>query len=179
MTAHAAAHRGFAGSHGRRTRRPAPIPLAPIQPVLGHIVRSIARRHPALFNRLGPYAHRRFLIVLNDLPVALLLHPHPAVPRLRAVRADAKVAHDARIAGRFRALLALIDGRLDSDAIFFSRALSVDGDTEAVVALRNALDDLDEPLAEAVCASFGPLSPPVRLALETLRRLDRESDGDA
>ncbi len=175
MPAQSTLRSGFAGS-ARRTGWRLRLPLLPLQPLLAHVVRSVARRHPGLFNRLGPYAGRRFLIVLTDLPVALWLHPHPAAPRLCAVRPDHPPDHDARIAGRFATLLALTDGRLDSDAIFFDRALSVDGDTEAVVALRNALDDLDESLVDAVCAGFGPLSPTLRHVLDRLRAKEAPRD---
>ena len=55
-------------------------------------------------------------------------------------------------------LFDLIDGSLDGDALFFSRKLRVTGDTEAVVALRNALDDVDGGVVESITRAFGPLA---------------------
>lgn len=52
-------------------------------------------------------------------------------------------------------LLGMIDGRYDGDALFFTRDLSVQGDTEAVVCLRNALDDMEGSVADDVAAFFG------------------------
>ena len=64
-------------------------------------------------------------------------------------------------------LLELIDSEEDGDAAFFSRDLEVSGDTEAVVRLRNALDDMDGSIAEEAAALFGP---PGRAILARLRR---------
>jgi predicted lipid carrier protein YhbT len=63
----------------------------------------------------------------------------------------------------------MIDGSLDGDALFFSRDLRISGDTEAVVTLRNALDDLDGSVVDTVLRSFGPLSGIAALALGAIR----------
>lgn len=65
----------------------------------------------------------------------------------------------------------MIDGSLDGDALFFSRDLRVTGDTEAVVALRNALDDFEGSAFESVVRSFGPLARPAALVVSGLRAL--------
>jgi predicted lipid carrier protein YhbT len=127
-----------------------------LQPILGHIVRETALRHPRLFARLGPHAQKTFLMDITNLPFVLWLRPDPAAPELRAMRRRALPACDATIRGSFLTLLQLVDGRLDGDALFFSRAIQVTGDTEAIVCLRNALDDLDMTLAEIVAGMFGP-----------------------
>ncbi|AGH97674.1 hypothetical protein A11S_851 [Micavibrio aeruginosavorus EPB] len=49
----------------------------------------------------------------------------------------------------------MIDGRYDGDALFFSRDIYIEGDTEAVVCLRNALDDIDGNIADYVAHFFG------------------------
>ena len=61
----------------------------------------------------------------------------------------------------------LVDSEEDGDAAFFSRDLEVSGDTEAVVRLRNALDDVDGSIAEETAAMFGR---PGRAILARLRR---------
>jgi len=63
--------------------------------------------------------------------------------------------------------LQLVDADADGDALFFSRDLVISGNTEAVVTLRNALDDVDGSIAEDVADMFGP---PGRFALGYLRR---------
>ena len=145
-----------------------PPPLFLLQPLLARVVRRVAALHPALFDRLGPHARDRFLLDVGGLPFLLLLVPDPAAPRLQALRRAGPVPpHEARIAGRFLDLLGLIDGGADGDALFFSRDLDISGDTEAVVCLRNALDDVEGSIAEDVAGIFGP---PGRLALASLRR---------
>lgn len=147
-----------------------PLPLFAMQPVLGHIAAAVARRRPELFARLGNSSRKRFLIDPRNLPIVLLLQPDPIRPRLRAYPRDRDVAHDVSISGSFLTLLRLIDSRTDSDALFFNRDIAVTGDTEAIVALRNALDDMDTTLADDVAAAFGPLSRPVRAVFDIADR---------
>jgi predicted lipid carrier protein YhbT len=100
-----------------------------------------------------------------------VLSPDATRPSLRAYRRYENPAHDAGIAGKFFNLLDMIDGTLDGDALFFSRDLRVTGDTEAVVALRNALDDFEGSALDSVVGSFGLLSKPAALAVSVLRSM--------
>jgi predicted lipid carrier protein YhbT len=147
----------------------APVPLALIQPILGHIGAHVAASRPELFSRLGPHAGKRFLIDPLDLPFVLLLVPDARKTQLVAWRRYDMPRHDARIAGTFLNLLNMIGGSLDGDALFFSRDLEIAGDVEAVVALRNALDDCDGNIVDTVVSAFGPLSRPVGVAVSALR----------
>ncbi|MCB1495370.1 MAG: SCP2 sterol-binding domain-containing protein [Bauldia sp.] len=138
-----------------------------IQPLLSRVVRRIADRHPSLFARLGPHQSTDFLIDPVELPFALHLRPDPKALVLRAVPRAAAPQAGAIIRGRFMLLLELIDSQVDGDAAFFSRHLEVSGDAEAVVRLRNALDDVDGSVAEETAEMFGP---PGRSVLTALRR---------
>lgn len=150
-----------------------PLPL--LQPILSLIGTQVARSQPDVFLRLGPHAQKTFIIDPTDLPFVLILRPRPEAPALSACRrAEAPHAH-ARIAGTFLNLFRLIDGSLDGDALFFSRDLQVTGDTEAVVALRNALDDIDGGLVQAVTSSFGPLSPIAAMTVSHFRSIGGRS----
>jgi predicted lipid carrier protein YhbT len=149
--------------------RPRPL-LFLLQPLLARIARQVTRRHPALFARLGPHTKSRFVIDPVNLPFVLFLRPDPANPVLRALPREAAPAHEARIAATLPELFSMIDGGEDGDALFFSRTLSVSGDTEAVVSLRNALETIDGSLAGEVAALFGP---PGRAALALVRRAAR------
>jgi predicted lipid carrier protein YhbT len=133
----------------------------------------VAQSRPELFNRLGPHAGKRFLIDPIDMPFVLILAPERTLPRMTAHRRSEQPPHDAAIAGTFMTLLEMIDGSLDGDALFFSRDLKVSGDTGAVVALRNALDDFEGSALDSVVASFGPLSGPAAFALSGLRAARR------
>ncbi len=71
------------------------------------------------------------------------------------------------------ALLALLEGKCDGDALFFSRALTVGGDTEALLILRNALDNEQIILREVACSLFGPLSGVASKVATPLEKLGR------
>jgi predicted lipid carrier protein YhbT len=141
--------------------------LLPLQPILARIVRRIASRYPEVLDRLGPHKQTRFVIDPVDLPFALYLRPDPDALDLRAIPRGDMPEHDAKIAGKVFRLLRLIDCDEDGDAMFFSRDLDVTGDIEAVVTLRNALDDVDGSIAGTVAGMFGP---PGEAALAALRR---------
>jgi len=156
----------------------APVPLAVLQPVLAHVAAHVARTHPQLFARLGAHTGKRYLLDPVDLPFVLVLVPDAARPYLRAHRRHENPPHDAGIAGTFMDLLDMVDGSLDGDALFFTRDLRVSGDTEAVVALRNALDDFEGSVAECAAGALGPLSGAAMLALSAVRSLRaRARDG--
>jgi len=144
-----------------------PLPLFAIQPVLRRIVNRIASQNPDMFGRLGPHYKAHFIIDPVNLPFVLLLRPDPDDLLLVACQRNSIPPHDAKISGSFLNLLMLVDGDLDGDALFFARDLTITGNTEAVVCLRNALDDIDDSIAENVADMFGR---PGRAALRALRR---------
>ncbi len=153
-----------------------PLPLAPLDPLLGLVLRAVLRRHPAIFDRLGGHARKRFGLRPTDLPFALVLAPNPQAPRIATMRSLPRHGLDARISGPLRALVALAEGEMDGDALFFSRTLAVEGDMEAVVALRNAMDGEGLDLVRDVAAALGPFSPLAeRLGVRGRRLLDRLS----
>jgi predicted lipid carrier protein YhbT len=164
---HDSSHSDSAARTGLSRLTP-PMPLFLLQPLLRRIVSKVARENPSLFNRLGPHRTARFVIDARGLPFVLLLVPNPEALEFRAFARQAEPASDARIGGKFLDLLGLLDGGADGDALFFSRDLDVSGNTEAVVCLRNALDDVDGSIAETVAAMFGPAG---RAALAGLRRM--------
>ncbi len=137
-----------------------PLPLPPLSLLLGALTRRMSRSHPEMTRRLGDYAGHRFLIDPVDLPWLLLLHP--ASGAMTAHRRTRPPTHDARIAGTLSAFLAMMHGAMDGDALFFSRDLTVAGDTAAVLALRNAIDDAELDLADELTALSGPFAKPLR-----------------
>lgn len=148
-----------------------PLPLGPLQLLLSAVLRRIVRRHPRMFERLGPYAGKRYGLTPTDLPLAFVLDTAPQAPRIVAVRALPD-GLDARIAGPFQALLGMADGSYDGDALFFSRTIVVEGDIEAVLALRNAIDDAGVDVLREGAALLGPLG----LAGEALLRRRRKEN---
>lgn len=177
MNIEAADHARFLPHPGKFRNLPrlalAPMPLFLLQPILQRIVSGVVQRHPEMFTRLGEGVGKRFLIDPTNLPFVLILRLDPDRPVLRAYRRGRCPAHDGRVAGSFLTLLDLVDGNTDSDALFFTRELLVEGDTGAVVALRNALDDTEGRLADEFVAGFGTLAWPAAKALAALREIRR------
>ena len=64
---------------------------------------------------------------------------------------------DARISGPLLALVGMADGSYDGDALFFSRIIVVEGDIEAVLALRNAVDDAGVDVLREGAVLLGPI----------------------
>ena len=138
------------------THAMAPLPLGPLQPLLALTLSRIGRLHPDLYGRLGEHAEKRFGIAPTDLPFAFVLEPRPERPQARAVR-RLPPGLDVRIRGPLSGLIGMAEGRLDGDALFFSRTLSIEGDMEATLALRNALDDARLDFGVILLGCLGPL----------------------
>ncbi|MCP4819965.1 MAG: sterol-binding protein [Shimia sp.] len=144
------------------------MPLAPLSASLTVFARRIAKSHPRLFRRLGEHVFTPFIIDPTDLPFVICLNPNGGVPKIKVVRGHGDGA--ARIAGPLAALLGLVHGGYDGDALFFSRDLVIEGDTSASLALRNAIDDAELDLSEELMTLTGPLAAPVKRALTALER---------
>ncbi len=141
------------------------MPLLPLSLALSALARRLLARHPGILARMGSQARKRFLLEFTDAPLVLMLEP--ATGRVSARRAAGLARHDAHLKGCVAAYLAMLHGRVDGDALFFEGSLQVSGDTEAVLALRNALDDAEIDLA----AEIATLAPPLRPALGLAERL--------
>ncbi|MGH8640179.1 MAG: ubiquinone anaerobic biosynthesis accessory factor UbiT [Burkholderiales bacterium] len=119
------------------------LPTWPLQLALQRLANSIVTRHAGLLERLDADGARRFGIQPHDLGFAVVLEVRDGGVRLSVVPQLDHQRLDARITGNFLALLDLIDGRRDGDALFFSRELAIEGDIGAVLALRNAIDNAE------------------------------------
>ena len=142
------------------------LPLAPLQPLLAAALTVMRRQHPAVFDRLDELGDPLFVIDPIDLPFLFAMRPVGARPSLLACREIDEYQPTATIRGPLPMLIDLLEGRLDGDALFFSRELSVEGDTEAILVLRNSVDSDEINLFEDVLSILGPLAGPLRYAAE-------------
>ncbi|AHB48246.1 sterol-binding protein [Hyphomicrobium nitrativorans NL23] len=159
-----------------------PLPVAPLEIALRHLLAGILARHPALVDRIGADKPRRIAIAPTDVPFVIVLQTGNASIALKIERARSLPSVDATISGPLFALMGLVDGAFDGDALFFSRDLSIEGDMEAVLALRNAIDDADIDLLSEAAASMGRPAVPLALAgrriATALARIMGESAAD-
>jgi O2-independent ubiquinone biosynthesis accessory factor UbiT len=144
------------------------LPLWPLALAAARLAPSLVQRHEKMFARLGEQAGKTFLIDPTDLPFVFVLSPRPDRPRLDTIRREAAGRWDARVAGPLAALIGLVHGAYDGDALFFSRDLVIEGDTAAVLALRNAIDNEEIDLSREASALLGPLET---IAAAPVRRL--------
>jgi predicted lipid carrier protein YhbT len=145
------------------------LPLWPVSMALSQLARNLLRAHPEILQRIDKYQNHHFELDITDLPFILRLDPARA--QLRAFRRGAAPASDARIAGSFAAFLAMLHGAEDGDTLYFSGALQIEGDTSAVLALRNALDDAELDLGVEIANLLPFLAAPLRQSLAPLERL--------
>jgi len=141
-----------------------PLPPVLLQPFLDLAMAVLSRRHPDLFARTGDIKESIFLIDPVDLPFGFLLKLSKT-PRLRAIDQDTNkdTPPTAPIQGPLEILIQLLEGRLNGDALFFSRDLTIEGNVEAVVTLRNAVDGAGIDLLDDLLSVFGPLRRPATL----------------
>ena len=144
------------------------LPLAPLSLCLSAYVRRVAGSHPGLFRRLGAFDRARFALDPTDLPFVILLEPRGGAPEISVTRRNTRA--DCTIAGPLAALLGLVHGAYDGDALFFSRDLTVTGDTDAALALRNAVDDAELDLAGEIASMAGRFGAPLARILAFAER---------
>lgn len=146
------------------------VPPGAIQPLVDRIANLLQDRHPGIFDRLTPLGPRTFVLDPIDLPWVFRLFVANGDGEVTALRREdeATAEADATIRAPLTVMFGLLDGTIDGDAMFFSRDMTYEGDTEAVVALRNALDGAGVDLAEDIAASCGPLEGTARTALGAL-----------
>ncbi len=147
-----------------------PLPPFMLRPALDLAMAAIRRRHADVFERLDGL-DPIFLIDPVDLPFVFRLRFDENVPRLDAMKTDDESGPEptAVIRGSLLTLIALLEGRIDGDALFFSRELVIEGDTGAVVALRNAVDGAEIDLIEDLVSNLGPFAAPARRTVEAAR----------
>ena len=146
-----------------------PLPPTLLRPVLHVAMAVMRRRHPDVIERLEMLDGAEILIDPVDLPFRFLLRLTAPSPSLVALGKDecGDIAPTATIRGPLLVLIDLLEGRLDGDAAFFSRDLTFEGDTEAVVVLRNAVDSGEIDLTADLLSILGPLAAPARHAMNT------------
>jgi predicted lipid carrier protein YhbT len=141
-----------------------PLPLLPLEVFLQELASSIVARHPDILERIGRSDFLRFGIDPLDVPFAMMIELRNGAVSVRLVRTlDEDTVH-TRITGTLAALIGLVDGDVDGDALFFSREIVVKGDIAAVLALRNAVDAAEiKLLREATALVSLWISQPGRL----------------
>lgn len=149
-------------------------PLAVTQVHLDLVVTRLMRRHPEIVRRLGWLEERRALILPSDLPVAFLARCTSERLRMTVARKNRPPEADATISGPIAAIIDMATGEDDGDALFFSRVVKIEGDTEVAVALRNAIDNAGIDLLTEFLPQALLKAPLVSSGVERARRFFAE-----
>jgi len=150
------------------------LPLLPLEVIARRLMSNAMAARPSFTARLGEYSGRTFAIDPVDCPFVFLIKPEGGRTDMKVVRRTVGQTYDAHIAAPLVVLIGMVDGTYDGDALFFSRDLSIEGDTEAVLALRNAIEnaELDPSTVLGLPKSLqGPVNRGTRMLFVQLRRL--------
>lgn len=143
--------------------------LRPLERLASFTLHAVIERHPEIFDRLGSYAACRYLLDIKDTPFVLLLLLKEQ--NIHVYRRSEKIRADATIRGNFMTLARLAQGGGDGDALFFSRDITIEGDTEAVLALRNALDNSDLDILRDGIDALGFWGSPLRFGYKAFKEM--------
>lgn len=127
----------------------------PLSLILTRAVRDLARRRPEIFERLGEHRSKSFVITPSDLGLSFRIVPDGADSTVTASAGGCSEGN-VEVRGPILALLGLLDGALDGDALFFGRMISVAGRTDALLALRNAIEDAELRPSDLLGVRGGP-----------------------
>lgn len=145
-------------------------PLAAIQLHLDLALSRVLRRHPEIVRRLPWTEERRALVIPSDLPIVVLVRCLPDRLVMTVGRKSRPPDAEATISGPIAAILDTATGEDDGDALFFSRVVKIEGDTEVAVALRNAIDNAGIDLFTEFLPSPLLKAPFIERGVEALRR---------
>jgi predicted lipid carrier protein YhbT len=134
------------------------------------LIRRMQKIHPALFENLARLDAATVCIDPSDLPHRFILKFGHG-PASLTISERAEYSCDAVVKGNLESLLNLLEGRIDSDMMFFSREITITGDTSVVVALRNTLDREEISLLDDITAMCGPAANPARKAMVRINKI--------
>lgn len=146
--------------------------------VLQKTANQVYQRHPNAIERLQPIAGTRFYVTITNLPINVLM-----VFNNNRIQVDCNLRYlpeaDVAITGSYQALVQIFEGSSDADSLFFSRDINIKGNIEALVTLRNALDNEEIDLVAELSPKFGSYSGIIQeLIYLTNQRLLKLEDGN-
>lgn len=121
--------------------------------VFAQSLRRFHRYYPGVATRLAEISGALFEMNIAEFPCSLYL----SIDAGGNMRMQCNVHSgepDVRVSGTFQGFVHMLEGTNDGDALFFSRSLHVEGDTEALLTLRNAMDSEDIDFSRLLIPSF-------------------------
>lgn len=160
------------------------LPLRPLfikpllQPCLNLAAKIMQKKYPNVVQCLSEFESANLLIDPLDLPFSIMLSMQSDKLLLTQVTKNQPIQYDAKITAAFWKLTQLMEGKIDGDALFFSRGLAIEGNMEIVLALRNRLDAEQIDLRKDLLSIWGPLAKPLGLIGNQLEKWLHRMDDD-
>src|SRR4051794_37679081 len=127
-------------------------------PILASMVRvlnrTLHRRHPVLVHEFGRLDPAVVHVALTDVPHCFRIAYGNGRMGVAVLSGSDAPAPHATLRGSLATMIDLLEGRIDGDALFFTRDLQVSGSTQVVVAVRNTLDREVIDLRADIAAAF-------------------------
>lgn len=145
-----------------------PLPTGPLNALLQRLADRLSARHPEILDRVADVGSARLLLVATDLPwraLITLCADGGAEVIVTRRNSGPEPEAEATVTGPVDRLIACAQGGGDGDAMFFAREIEVSGNTDVLVALRNALDGAELEIVSELAALAGPLRSPVAAAM--------------
>lgn len=117
-------------------------PQFAIKTVVKRGVNTLRKKHPEAMERLSPTYGKTVYSFFTDLNYGVLTKITEQKTEVRKYK-EKKVEADLILKGKFFDLISIIEGKMDGDALFFSRKIEIEGDTEMLITIRNAFDSSD------------------------------------
>ena len=131
-------------------------------------------RGQAVLRRWRELGDKRLCIAIRDTGNEWLFRiTGTGLAPLPPASGDQSPAWDVRIHGDLDDFLALASRREDPDTLFFARRLSIEGDTELGLAIKNLLDSLDFDLGKHFSSVLGQALGARALQLTRRTGIDR------
>ncbi len=154
------------------------VPPLILQRLADRILQSVHAASPRLQERLLEADGKTFLFICSDMPFQLMLSIQQGMMIPRVLPKSSFPHTDVSIHAASPVLISLLEGTADGDALFFSRDLETEGDTEALLIFRHALDNEPLALRSLFLSLFGPFQHAVHLTLKPLETLGKRFISD-
>lgn len=156
-----------------------PLPPMLLSRLINFFLKQVERQYPTISNRLQPLGKCCFHIIPTDFWFTFLVTLDNGKATAQVLRKEQAVLNaTATISGDLLSFVKLLEGSVDGDALFFSRRLIIEGDTEATLTLRNAVDSADLSIKTILAESSGFMKPFIKDAMTRLASLHQTAQKD-
>lgn len=155
------------------------LPLRLVQRIADLISARLLQHYPDMLDRMESVGPGTVILEPTDFPYGVEIGLGLGRPRVSAYRRGGVTPKgDVLVRAPSDVLVALANGAEDGDALFFSRNLSISGNVELIIALRNAIDAADINFVSDVMLAAGPARTLVKPAVSWARRLSARVSAD-